>query len=265
MSDRIKIEIQGHVAIVSLNRPEKKNALDYQMFDAIVECQTAIQENKSIRAVVLTGAGDCFSAGMDLANFNPNMAEAAMKKLTDRKYGISNIYQKVVYGWRELSVPVIAAVQGYCYGGGLQIMLGADIKYMHPDTKCSILEMRWGIIPDMAGSVLMRHSVRDDIIRELTYTNRVFSGTEAVNYGFATHVSESPLEEAIKLAQIIANKNPDAIVKAKRLFNEAPYLNPEEGLINEAKHQGTLLMSKNQLEAVFSEMAKRKPEFEDYK
>jgi enoyl-CoA hydratase/carnithine racemase len=202
---------------------------------------------------------------MDLANFNPELAEESMKKLRDRKYGISNIYQKVVYGWRDLSVPVIAAVEGYCFGGGLQIMLGADIKYMHPETKCSILEMRWGIIPDMAGSILMRHSVRDDIIRELTYTNRVFSGTEAVNYGFATHVSETPLDDAIKLAEVIVNKNPEAIVKAKKLFNEAPYLNPEEGLINESKLQSKLLMSKNQLEAVFSEMGKRKPNFEDYR
>ena len=265
MSDRVTLDIQDNIAIVRLNRPEKKNALDYPMFDAIVECQKVIEENRSIRVVVLTGAGDCFCAGMDLANFNPEVAEESMIKLKDRKYGIANIYQQVVYGWRELSVPVIAAVEGYCYGGGLQIMLGADIKYMHPDTKCSILEMRWGIIPDMAGSVLMRHSVRDDIIRELTYTNRVFNGTDAVQYGFATHTSESPLDDAIKLAEIIINKNPDAIVKAKRLFNEAPYLNPEDGLINEAKYQGTLLMSKNQLEAVFSEMAKRKPNFEDYR
>lgn len=265
MSDRVTIDIQGHIAIVRLNRPEKKNALDYPMFDAIVECQKTIEENKSIRVTILTGAGDSFCAGMDLANFNPNMAEESFKKLEDRKYGIANIYQQVVYGWRELSVPVIAAIEGYCYGGGLQIMLGADIKYMHPDTKCSILEMRWGIIPDMAGSVLMRHTVRDDIIRELTYTNRVFSGEEAVEYGFATHVSKSPLDDAIQLAELIVNKNPNAIVKAKKLFNEAPYLNPEDGLINEAKHQGSLLMSKNQLEAVFSEMAKRKPNFEDYR
>ena len=265
MSERVKIEYRDHIAIVSLNRAAKKNALDYPMFEAIIESQKTIEAKASVRAVVLTGSGGCFCAGMDLANFSPDMKEESEAKLADRQYGITNLYQAVGFGWRELSVPVIAAVDGYCFGGGLQIMLGADIKYMHPDTKCSILEMRWGIIPDMAGSVLMRHSVRDDIIRELTYTNRVFSGTEAVEYGFATHVSNEPLEDAIKLAEEIALKNPHAIVNAKQLFNEVPYLNPEEALQKETDLQSELLMSKNQLEAVFAGLAKRKPNFENYR
>ena len=144
-------------------------------------------------------------------------------------------------------------------------MLGADIKYIKADTKLSVMEMKWGLIPDMAGTQLMYHSVRDDIIRELTYTNRVFSGTEAVSYGFATHVSETPLEDAMKLATEIASKSPSAVVKAKKVLNAAPYLNRADGLLMESVEQDGIIKKKNQLEAVFSSMQKREGNFEDYR
>jgi len=144
-------------------------------------------------------------------------------------------------------VPVIAAVHGVAFGGGLQIMLGADIKYITADTKLSVMEMKWGLIPDMAGTQLMRHSVRDDIIRELTYTNRMLSGAQAVEYGFATHVSDNPMEDAMKLATEIASKSPSAIVKAKRVLNAAPYLSQEDGLLLESVEQDGIINKKNQL------------------
>ncbi len=261
---RVTVEIKDHIAIVKLNRPDKMNALDIAMFEGIIEAGEKVAANSSVRVVVLTGEGKAFCAGIDLSNFsNPN--GAGSKPLATRTHGAANMWQQAAWIWRALPVPVIAAVHGVAYGGGLQIMLGADIKYVTTDTRLSVMEMKWGLIPDMAGTQLMYHSVRDDIIRELTYTNRVFSGEQAVQYGFCTHVSEAPLADAIKLATEIAGKNPTAIVKAKKLLNAAPYLSAEEGLLMESVEQDGVIMKKNQLEAVYASMQKRAGNFEDYR
>lgn len=175
------------------------------------------------------------------------------------------MWQQAVWVWRQLQVPVIAAVHGVAFGGGLQIMLGADIKFVKADTKLSILETKWGIIPDMAGTQLMFHSIRQDIIKELTFTNRTFSGTEAVEYGFATHISDAPYQDALNLAYEIAEKSPSAIVKAKKIINEAPYLSAKDGLLLESKEQEEIVMKKNQLEAVQAGLEKRVGQFENYR
>lgn len=266
MSDRITIQIDQHVADVRLNRPDKMNALDEEMFQAIIAAGKSLTENAEVRCVVLSGAGKAFCAGLDLSNFDLNNAAGlAGSKLLERTHGIANKWQQVAWQWRELPVPVIAAVHGVAFGGGLQIMLGADIKYIAPDTKLSIMETKWGIIPDMAGTQLMRHSIREDIIKELTYTHRIFSGTEAVQYGFATHATEDPHSAAMKLAREIASKSPDAIVTAKRVINAAPYLNPEEGLLLESQAQEKVLLKENQLEAVFAGMQKRAGKFKGFR
>lgn len=262
--DRVKIEIDNHIAVVTLNRPEKMNALDPAMFKAIIAAGEQLEKEEAVRVVVLTGAGRAFCAGLDLMSMQGN-DEMMSQPLEPRTHGIANVWQKAPWVWRELSVPVIAAVHGVAFGGGLQIMLGTDIKYVKADTKLSIMEMKWGLIPDMSGTQLMRHSVRDDIIRELTYTNRVFSGTEAVDYGFATHLSENPLNDAMTLAKVIASKSPSAIVKAKKVINEAPYLNQADGLLLESKEQAAIIRQKNQLEAVYSSLQKREGNFEDYR
>lgn len=261
---RVTIEINNHIAVVKLNRPDKMNALDVAMFNGIIEAGEKIAANPSIRVVVLTGEGRAFCAGIDLGNFS-NSDGAGSKPLAERTHGVANMWQQAAWIWRALPVPVIAAVHGVAFGGGLQIMLGADIKYVAADTRLSVMEMKWGLIPDMAGTQLMYHSVRDDIIRELTYTNRVFSGEQAVNYGFCTHVSENPFADAMRLATEIAGKSPTAIVKAKKLLNAAPYLNVEDGLMMESVEQDTVIRKKNQLEAVFSSMQKRAGNFEDYR
>lgn len=266
MEDRINITINNHVADVKLNRPDKMNALDDAMFEAIIATGEALSKDTSIRCIVLSGEGRAFCAGLDLSSFsfgdNQNVVNQVLAK---RTHGIANKWQKAVWTWRELPVPVVAAVHGVAYGGGLQIMLGADIKYIAPDTKLSIMEVKWGIIPDMAGTQLMRHSVRDDIIRELTYTHRIFSGEDAVEYGFATHVSAKPREAAVQLANEIASKSPSAIVKAKKVLNMAPYLNPEEGLKLESVAQDEIIGKENQMEAVFSNLQKRPGNFKDYR
>ena len=263
MSKRVEIKIENHVAVVTLSRPDKMNALDKAMFDAIIEAGETLAKDASVRAVVLTGAGKAFCAGLDLSSLNPNGVGST--PLADRTHGIANMWQKAAWTWRELPVPVIAAIHGVAFGGGLQILSGTDIKYITASTKLSIMEVKWGIIPDMAGTQLWRHNVRDDIIRELTYTHRVFSGEDAVKYGFATHISENPLEDAMKLATEIASKSPSAIVKAKEMLNEAPYLNAADGLMSESNLQDEIIGKKNQMEAVFSGMQKRAGNFKDFR
>lgn len=264
IKDRVTITIENHIAVVKLDRAKKMNALDGAMLNAIIEAGEVVEKDARVRVVVLTGEGRAFCAGLDLMSLQQE-GGINSQPIIKRTHGIANVFQQAAYVWRALSVPVIAAAHGVVFGGGLQIMLGADIKYIAPDTKLSIMEMKWGLIPDMAGTQLMRHSVRDDIIRELTYTNRIFSGKEAVNYGFATHVAENPLVDAMKLAEEIAGKSPSAIVKAKKVLNAAPYLSVEEGLLLESREQAQIVRKKNQLEAVFSNMQKRKGNFEDYR
>jgi len=176
---RVLITKKDHVAIVSFNRPEKMNSLDVEQFKAIIAAGEEINEDPTIRAVVLKGAGKAFCAGLDV-NALGGSNELMDNPLEPRTHGICNTWQQAVWVWRDLQVPVIAAVHGFAIGGGLQIMLGADIKYITADTKLSIMEMKWGMIPDMAGTQLLYHNVRQDIIKELTYTNRMFSGKQAV-------------------------------------------------------------------------------------
>ncbi len=263
MNNRINITINNHVATVKLNRPEKMNALDEPMFHAIIEAGESIRTNPSLRCVVLVGEGKAFCAGMDTTNFSAKAGTGIFANpLMKRTHGVANIFQKVAWIWRELPVPVIAAVHGAAIGGGLAIMSGADIKFVTPDTKLAIMEFKYGLIPDMAGSQLWRHSVRDDIIRELTYTHRIFSGEDAVRYGFATHLSTTPYEDALKLAEEIASKNPTAVSKAKNLFNQAPYLNEADGLLLESEEQSAVIGKKNQMEAVMAVVEKRAARFD---
>lgn len=261
---RVNIEIENHIATVTFNRPEKMNALDIEQFDAVIEAGEIVGNDPSVRVVVLRGEGRAFCAGLDISMMGGSN-EIMDTPLLPRTHGDANKWQQVVWVWRELPVPVIAAVHGVAFGGGLQIMLGADIKFITADTKLSIMEMKWGLIPDMAGTQLMYHTVRQDIIKELTYTNRVFSGQEAVEYGFATHLSEDPYLDALNLAKEIASKSPSAIVKAKKLLNAAPYYSAKDGLLLESKEQAEIIKSKNQIEAVYSSLQKRAGNFEDYR
>ena len=163
--------------------------------------------------------------------------------------------------WRELPVPVIAALHGVVFGGGFQVSMGADIRYAAPGTRMSIMEIRWGLVPDMAGTQLMRHLARDDVIRELTYTGRIFTAEQAQEYGFVTRVVDDPYAQALELAREIAGKNPAAIRADKRMFNAANYLSVEAGLLMESEEQELVLGSPNQIEAVRAEIEKRPANF----
>lgn len=260
--DRVSVTMDGHVAHVLLDRADKLNALDDAMMDALIAAGQHLHGEKGVRCVVLSGAGRAFCAGLDLAAMT-RLDQWEETPLTVRTHGNANRPQQAAMVWRKLPVPVIAAVHGVCYGGGLQIASGADIRIVDPDARLAIMEMRWGIVPDMGGYALWRGNVRDDILRELAYTHREFSGEQAVALGFATHADASPLARAMALAHDIAGKNPHAIRAAKSLSNRAPDLDLDQLLMAESHAQHELLGSANQREAVRAGMEKRQPDFLD--
>jgi enoyl-CoA hydratase/carnithine racemase len=260
MSDRVTIRITDGVADVRLNRPEKMNALDPAMFQGIAAAGATLAETPGLRVVVLSGAGRAFCAGLDMASFT-GLGGAA--DLAVRDHGDANLFQHVAWLWRQLPVPVIAAVHGVAFGGGFQIMLGADIRIAAPDTKLSIMEIKWGLVPDMAGIALTRTLMRDDLLRELTYSGRVFSAAEGVGYGCITRVDPDPHAAAMALAREIAAKNPDAVRGAKRLYNQAAEHDAATLLRAESMEQKRLIGSANQMEAVMANVEKRTPVFRD--
>jgi enoyl-CoA hydratase/carnithine racemase len=270
MEERVSISITDGVADVRLVRADKMNALDAAMFEALVGATDRLGNDKSLRAVVLSGEGRAFCAGLDMGRFaamkeggGNGIAGGESRDLTRRTHGLANAAQQAVWGWRQLPVPVIAAIQGVAFGGGFQLALGADMRFLTPDARMSIMEIKWGLVPDMAGTPILASLVRDDILRELTYTGRIFSGEEAFAYGFATRVCADPLAEALATARDIAGKNPDAMRANKRLLNAAVLTDPMGGLTMESVEQGRLIGSPNQVEAIMANMQKRAPSFVD--
>ncbi|MFC0284038.1 crotonase/enoyl-CoA hydratase family protein [Camelimonas abortus] len=269
MQGRISITIANGVADVKLVRADKMNALDDAMFNALLEAIETLKQDPKVRAVVLSGEGRAFCAGLDMGNFG-KMAEGARKEggaiprdLAARTHGVANRPQYAVWGWRELPVPVIAAVHGVAFGGGFQLALGADMRYVTPDARMSVMEIKWGLVPDMAGTQIMRHLAREDVVRELTYTGRIFTGEEALTLGFATRVCADPYAGAMETARQIADRSPDAIRAAKRILNRAVVVSPVEGLTDEAEEQQKLIGSPNQVEAIMSNLQKRPASYAD--
>jgi enoyl-CoA hydratase/carnithine racemase len=269
MESRVSITIAEGVADVRLVRAEKMNALDAEMFEALVAATDRLAKERGLRAVVLSGEGRAFCAGLDMGRF------AAMKEkggngipggekrdLTARTHGLANFPQTAVWGWRQLPVPVIAAVHGVAFGGGFQLALGADMRFLSADARMSIMEIKWGLVPDMAGTPILASLVRDDILRDLTFTGRIFSAQEALSYGLATRICDDPRAAAFEVAREIASKSPDAIRAAKRMLNNLS-VDPGPALLAESVEQQKLLGSPNQTEAVRSNLEKRAPKFVD--
>jgi len=260
---RVKVsrDAQG-VAEVALVRADKMNALDPAMFRELIAAIAQVRADPAVRAVVLHGEGRAFCAGLDKSSLQGIAGDAAgVGDIVPRTHGRANFWQQVAWGWRELPVPVIAAVHGVAFGGGLQVALGADVRIVHPQAQLSVMEIRWGLVPDMAGCVLLTELVRGDVARELTYTGRIVSGSEAVALGLATKASEDPLADARAMARQIAGSNPDAIRAAKRLFNTASPVDAGRVLLAEAFEQQRLIGSANQKEAVEAALEKRVPVF----
>jgi enoyl-CoA hydratase/carnithine racemase len=260
--NRVELTLDGGVAHVQLVRADKMNALDPEMFAAILDAGMHLFEEPVARCVVLSGAGRSFCAGLDLTSMGQTDRHREVP-LTERTHGNANAPQQAAMVWRKLPVPVIAAIHGVCFGGGLQVASGADIKVVAPDARLAVMEVKWGLVPDMAGYVLWRGNVRDDVLRELTYTHREFTGEEAVHYGFATHVDANPLARAMALAQDIASKSPQAVRAAKAIANRWWDATNDQLLMAESHEQQRLMGTKNQREAVLAGLEKRKAEFTD--
>lgn len=262
---RVVLDAQG-VAEVTLNRPDKMNALDAPMFAAIRAAIARLHGDASVRAVVLHGAGRAFCAGLDKDSFaamvhgGPGLS--AVGDLLRRSDGPANGPQQVAWGWRTLPVPVIAAVHGVAFGGGLQVALGADIRFVHPEARLSVLEIKWGLVPDMAGCVLLTELLRPDVVRELTFTGRMVGGAEAVTLGLATQVADDPLAAARALARSIAAASPDAVRAGKRLLNGAMPVDAARVLQAESHEQQRLIGGAHQREAVLAALQGRPPKFD---
>jgi enoyl-CoA hydratase/carnithine racemase len=260
MSDRVTITTRDGVADVRLNRPEKMNALDPPMFEGIAAAGRSLETMAGLRVVVLSGEGRAFCAGLDMGSFTGLGGSA---DLGARSHGVANLFQHVAWLWRQLPVPVIAAVHGVAFGGGFQIMLGADVRIAAPDTKLSIMEIKWGLVPDMSGVALTRTLMRDDVVRELTYTGRQFTAEEGVANGCITRTTADPHAAAMALASEIASKSPDAVRGAKRLYNLAVDGDTPAILQAESRGQAELIGTPNQMEAVMANLQKRPPAFRD--
>jgi enoyl-CoA hydratase/carnithine racemase len=258
-NERVSIQVEDSIADVRLNRPDKLNAIDPGMFTALSEAAAALAERGDVRAVVLSGNGRAFCAGLDLGALGAGMPSS----IAERTHGIANLWQHAVWGWRELPVPVIAAVHGVAFGGGLQIALAADIRIVAPDAQLAVMEARWGLVPDMAGFALLRDLVRDDVARELTYTARKVPAAEAVEIGLATRVADDPHKTALELASKIAAGSPLAVRAAKRLFATSRDAGAAEILLAESREQEQLIHGPDVAEILTAQAENRPPRFAD--
>lgn len=267
MTERVTIDVRDGVADVRLNRPDKLNALDGAMFAAIVDAGDQVAADSSVRAVVLSGAGNGFCAGLDIASFmgGSDGGSGGPTDLLGGREGdrIANVAQQVAYTWTALPVPVIAAVHGVALGGGIQIALGADIRLVAPDAKLSVLEIRWGLLPDMTGLQALVRLVGLDVAKELAFTGRFLTGIEAAALGVATRVADDPYVAAHELAAEIAGKNPHAIRGMKALLNAAGTRPLHESFLEETRLMTELLGSPNQVEAVMAHFEKRPAAYTD--
>ena len=262
-ANRILLEIDAAVASVKLNRSDKKNALDREMFEGLSNAADRISADRSIRAVVLHGAGDSFCAGIDLALLADETLDFRTALTTPRGDSAANFFQHAAYAWRELSVPVIAALRGVVFGGGLQVALGADVRFAAPDTRLSIMESNWGIVPDMGITTTLAGIVAADRIKQLAWTAQEIDAAEAERLGLVTAVVEDPLEAAVALARECAGRSPDAIQGIKKLVNDGMKCADRDALRLEAEVQAAVLGRPNQREAVAARLARRAPEFSD--
>ncbi|MFM8827061.1 MAG: crotonase/enoyl-CoA hydratase family protein [Actinomycetota bacterium] len=271
MSERVIINISDGIADVRFNRPDKRNALDGEQFQAIVDAGESLKGNKKIRAVVVSGEGASFCAGIDLGSLGGmasgergnGEAKPSAGDMVDGR--ITHLGQQSAWVWQEVPVPVIAAVHGHALGGGCQIALGADIRIAHPDTKFSVREVYWGLVPDMAGTVLMQGLVRPDVMKDIVMSARIFDGREAHEIGIVTRLSETPHADAMAYAEEICRRSPDAVRGAKELLNRLALDYAAQQFAAERRIIGGLIGGHNQRESVLSDFEKRAPAWADPK
>jgi len=240
---RITVDVQDGIAHVTLNRADKMNSLDLPMLQALASVPERLARDRSVRAVILRGDGKAFSTGLDFAG--AKLSGLSAVRNFGKLPGSTNLFQRACWAWRRLPVPVIAVLHGHCYGGGLQVALAADFRIATPDCKLSIMEARWGLIPDMTGSVTLRELVPMDVLKKLTMTAEVFSGVEAKGYGLVTAVADDPLAEAQSLAATLLERSPDALAATKKLFHSTWTSAPGRAFWVESVLQLRLLRGRN--------------------
>lgn len=256
MSERVRIGTEGSLAFLTLTRPDKHNGMDGEMLSAVVEAQAEIRRLRDVRALIVQGEGPSFCAGLDFKTVlgdKLTFARMYMELWTGRK----NLFQRWSMGFRDLGIPVIAAIHGNCFGAGIQLALGADIRVATPDARISIMESKWGLIPDMGGITLLRELVRIDVAKELAMTGRILSGTEAHALGLITHVAADPIAHAREIAAEAIARSPDAVAAAKLALQEAWLGSEREALGSERRWQRRLIGFKNQRIAVERNQKKR--------
>ena len=244
-SDRVTINTRSQIVQVRLNRADRHNALDLEMFKAIVAAQKEIARNRSLRAVVLGAEGSDFCSGLDVKSLMSDR-RGALTLLAKWLPWQSNLAQKVSVGWRELQIPVIAAVSGRCWGGGLQIALGADFRFVHPEASLSVMEGKWGLIPDMGGTLAVRELTHRDQAMRLAMTADEITAARGLELGLVTEISDSPWQDAMTLAQQLRQKSPDAIAALKRLYRKSWHGRPGTALARESGYQWRILLGANQ-------------------
>jgi enoyl-CoA hydratase/carnithine racemase len=257
---RVSVEYRDHIALVTLTRGDKMNALDDAMVQAILAAGQEVAASNA-RAVVLAAEGKSFCAGLDVASFAKMGQTDPREWLMTRSHGDTNEMQELVMVWRRVPVPVIVAIQGAAYGGGLQLALGGDIRIASHDAKLSVMEMKWGLVPDLGGMALLPNLVRSDVLRLLTYTARPIDAKQAETWGLVTSVSDDPLMDALALAKEIAGKSPSGIRAAKRLIDVAEAEDRAEVLLAESSEQVELIGKADQMEVITAQMQGRAPEF----
>ncbi len=261
---RVSVTYQDHIAHVRLTRADKMNAVDQDMIDAIIAAGNEVAASKA-RVVVLSGEGKAFCAGIDISAMGALAGGNPAEKMMPRTHGdgTTNQWQEVAMIWTRVGVPVIAALHGKVYGAGLQLALGADIRIAAPDIEMAVMEMKWGIIPDMGGMVLLPKLVRGDVLRLLTYTATPIDAVQAERWGLVTQLADDPLSAAMELAKTIAGKSPSAIKAAKRLAAFAEINGAEAVLLEESREQADLLGRPDQMEVIAAEFGKRPAVFKD--
>lgn len=260
---RIRITSKDYVTHIVLIRSEKMNAMDEEMIDALIGAGAEVGASDA-RAVILSGEGDCFCAGIDISGLTKMIGHDMEKLILPRTHGnaTTNRWQEVVMIWHRLDIPVIASLHGAVFGAGMQLALGADLRFAAPETKLAVMEMKWGIIPDMGGMVLLPRLVREDVMKRLIYTAEPVSAARAAEWGLVTEVAEDPLAAARALALQISQKGPNAIKAAKALCETAYCASAEDVLLAEARAQASLLGQPEQMEVVAAQFGSRPPVFE---
>jgi enoyl-CoA hydratase/carnithine racemase len=259
-SSRVLIEIDGTIAYVWLNRPAKLNGVDLEMLSELVAAAGTLGKNRDIRAVIIQGKGDAFCAGLDFASALKSPSKI-VRYFVPNPFRGTNVFQRANWAWRELPVPVIAVTHGRCYGAGLQLALAADFRYSTPDCEWSVLEAKWGLVPDMSGTVPLGELVSADVAKRLTMTGEIVTGAEAEELGLVSGVSEDPLSEALALVELLSTRSPDSVAATKKLLNETRRSRPRRAFRVERSLQLKMLRSRNFAKARKANFTREKPDF----